>query len=130
MHLYVLHNTHNITQHNTDSGKKEKEDDGSGLGTNELLKMLKFGADVICQSAGKQLSDDDIDAIVSRTAPASKKGGDASGGKKATSSSSSSISSSSSGKSKSKGQQSKSILQNQQHSALNYNPVAAPMETR
>jgi hypothetical protein len=94
---------------------EKKEDDESGLGTNELLKMLKFGADVICQSAGKQLSDADIEAIVSRSGPPKR------AGSKSSSRSSSSSSNSSSDQ---------SILQNQQHSALDYNPLVAPSETR
>ena len=85
--------------------------------------MLKFGADVICQSAGKQLSDADIDAIVSRSGPSKSESGGktasrtTAGGKKKKRTSDSSV----------KGQ---NILQNQQHSALEYDPVAAPMETR
>lgn len=83
--------------------------DDEGLGTNELLKMLKFGADVICQSAGKKLTNADIDAIVSRT------GVPLATGKKASSSRVSTTT---------------TIQENQKHSALDYDPAAAPMETR
>jgi hypothetical protein len=107
----------NVTEschYSTESGKDT--DNEGGLGTNELLKMLKFGADVICQSAGKQLTDSDIDAIVSRTASSSSS---------SASSKNNASSSSSAGKTSTQ-----NILQNQQHSALDYNPIAAPMETR
>lgn len=74
--------------------------------------MLKFGADVICKSAGKQLSDTDIDAIVSRSGSAKSAKGKLSS------------------KSTTDDGEEQQIFQDQQHSALDYNPLAAPSETR
>lgn len=101
---------------------KDASDEDCGLGTDELLKVLKFGADVICQSAGKQLSDADIDAIVSRTAPIKAK-------VKAKAKAKSTNGSSSSGSSIASGNENR-FLYNQKHSAIDYDPTVAPMETR
>ena len=87
------------------------EDDG-GLDAEELLKMLKFGADVICQSAGKQLSDADIDTIVSRSGPQMSSAANLTRNPDSGS------------------HEECRIMNDQQHSALDFNPVAAPMETR
>lgn len=91
-------------------GESCKDDDEEGLGTNELLKMLKFGADVICQSAGKQLSNEDIDSIVARIDPSKSFNLESNGG-----------TNSDCGLQK---------VQSQKHSALEYDAAAAPMETR
>jgi hypothetical protein len=80
--------------------------------------MLKFGADVICQSAGKQLSDADIDAIVSRSS-ASKSVKNGSNRKTAVPAAGAT--------GVAKGQH---ILTNQKHSAVDYDASAAPLETR
>ena len=91
-----------------------KDEDDGGLDAEELLKMLKFGADVICQSAGKQLSDADIDTIVSRSGPQMSSSANLTNVRNPDSGS----------------HEECRIMNDQQHSALDFNPVAAPMETR
>lgn len=51
-----------------ENGGGDDDTDGKGLGENDLLEMLSFGADEICNAGkGNQLSDLDIDHLIARS---------------------------------------------------------------
>jgi SWI/SNF-related matrix-associated actin-dependent regulator of chromatin subfamily A member 5 len=111
----------------------EDNDDENNISSNELLETLKFGADVICHSNTTQLSDGDIDLLISRQTelipvndphPTSSLVSSNSDLRRSLSSSSSNLTDTESKNS------SFVIEENQKHNALIFDATIGPAETR
>lgn len=89
----------------TDQKAADNEEEG-GLNTEQLLEALRFGADVICNSATAELSDYDIEQLISRQAGLPSVPSIASTAKQPL------------------------IQEGKKYSAANFDPTEAPVDTR